>query len=96
VDITLDRRGEALQVQVQDTGIGISAEDLPKLFAEFQQLDSSPSRRRQGTGLGLVLTRRLAELHGGSVQVESTPGRGSVFTVLLPFLSGGAADAVAP
>jgi signal transduction histidine kinase len=88
VNLELDRRGDALQIQVRDTGIGIRAEDLAKLFVEFQQLDSGATRRHQGTGLGLVLTRRIAELHGGSVRVASTPGMGSTFTVLLPFAAG--------
>lgn len=84
VDLFLDRQGEALRVQVKDTGIGIDPEDLAKLFVEFQQLESGAGRRHQGTGLGLALTRRLAELHGGSVSVTSSPGQGSNFTVLLP------------
>jgi protein-histidine pros-kinase len=84
VIVRLDYTGELLRLQVEDSGIGISAEDLPQLFVEFQQLESGASRSHEGTGLGLALTRRLVELHGGSVQVESTPGRGSTFTVLLP------------
>jgi PAS domain S-box-containing protein len=92
VNLELDQRGAALEIRVRDTGIGISAEDLAKLFVEFQQLDSGASRRHQGTGLGLVLTRRIAELHGGSVHVESTPGQGSVFTVLLPWNTGTSSD----
>jgi PAS domain S-box-containing protein len=92
VEVLIDRRDDALELQVRDTGIGISAADLAKLFVEFQQLDSGASRRHQGTGLGLVLTRRLAELHGGSVRVESKPGQGSVFTVLLPLAPAGLAE----
>jgi PAS domain S-box-containing protein len=84
VAVRLDYPGELLRLQVEDSGIGISPEDLPRLFVEFQQLESSASRSHEGTGLGLALTRRLVELHGGSVQVESAPGRGSTFTVLLP------------
>ncbi len=82
--LTAARVNDALRVDVQDYGVGIRAEDLPKLFAEFQQLDSGAARRHQGTGLGLALTRRLVELHGGSVHVESAPGVGSCFTVILP------------
>jgi PAS domain S-box-containing protein len=84
VSVNLEREGAALRLQVRDTGIGIRAADLPKLFFEFQQLDSGTGRRHDGTGLGLVLTKRLAELHGGSVRAESEVGKGSVFTVKLP------------
>ncbi|GEM_PF-1567573 len=75
---------ESFRLEVQDTGVGIRAEDIPKLFQEFQQLDSSMAKQQQGTGLGLALTKRLAEAQGGSVGVESAPGRGSTFSVTLP------------
>lgn len=84
VTARVTRAGEALQLQVIDTGIGIRSEDLPRLFVEFQQLESGSARQHQGSGLGLALTRRIAELHGGSVKVDSTPGQGSTFTVTLP------------
>ncbi len=70
--------------EVEDTGIGIAPEDLPRLFVEFQQLDDSFSKKHQGTGLGLALTRRLVEAQGGSVGVRSAPGVGSVFHLVLP------------
>ncbi|NTU82466.1 MAG: response regulator, partial [Chloroflexales bacterium] len=70
---------------VWDTGIGIAAEDLPKLFQPFVQLDSSLNRQYSGTGLGLSLVARLAQAHGGSVAVESAPGQGSRFSVTLPW-----------
>jgi signal transduction histidine kinase len=73
-----------LRVQVHDTGIGIRPEDVPKLFVEFQQLDTGTARRYEGTGLGLALTRRLIEFQKGSIEVCSKPGRGSTFVVLLP------------
>jgi len=57
---------------------------LGKLFVEFQQLDSSLARRYEGTGLGLVLTKKIVELQGGTIAVESEPGKGSTFTVVLP------------
>jgi PAS domain S-box-containing protein len=84
VTVRVETAGPALRLQVEDTGIGIRTEDLPRLFVEFQQLESGSGRRHEGTGLGLALTRRLAELHGGSVEVQSSPGKGSVFTVMLP------------
>ncbi|MBF2073159.1 MAG: GAF domain-containing protein [Synechococcales cyanobacterium C42_A2020_086] len=70
--------------QVKDTGIGIPEPQLPLLFQKFQQLDMSHHREYRGTGLGLALTKQLVELHGGWIEVESTVGVGSVFTVKLP------------
>jgi len=72
-----------LRVQVKDTGIGINREDLGKLFTEFQQLGSTETRH-EGTGLGLALTKKLVEMQNGTIGVESTAGKGSVFTVTLP------------
>jgi signal transduction histidine kinase len=72
------------RVDVQDTGIGIPEHAMDKLFVEFQQLDSSVGKRFQGTGLGLALTRRIAEAQGGWVEVQSTPGTGSTFSAILP------------
>jgi PAS domain S-box-containing protein len=69
---------------VWDTGVGIALADQARLFLPFVQLDSSLSRQHQGTGLGLALVRKLVELHGGGVSLESEPGKGSRFSVLLP------------
>lgn len=77
-----------LRLEVIDTGIGIKPDDLSKLFIEFQQLDSGLDRRHQGTGLGLALTKKMIEIQGGSISVESTFGQGSRFTVLLPLTTG--------
>ncbi|GAA0748172.1 PAS domain S-box protein [Ideonella azotifigens] len=74
---------EHFRVEVEDSGIGISPADLPRLFTEFQQLDAGYSKQHQGTGLGLALTRRLVEAQGGQVGVRSTVGVGSVFHVVL-------------
>lgn len=71
-------------IAVKDDGIGIASEDLPRLFREFQQLDSGASKRYGGTGLGLALTKRIVEAQGGSVAVASTPGGGAVFSATLP------------
>jgi signal transduction histidine kinase/ActR/RegA family two-component response regulator len=78
------REAGRLLVCVADTGIGIAKGDQERIFGEFQQLDTGGGPRRQGTGLGLALTRRLAELHGGRVWVESELGEGSRFYVELP------------
>src|SRR5262249_25451771 len=72
------------RIEVEDTGIGVAASDLPRLFVEFQQLDASSAKRHQGTGLGLALTKRIVEAHGGRVEVRSVVGQGSVFAAVLP------------
>src|SRR5262249_51286513 len=74
----------AVAFSIADTGIGIAPEDQERIFQEFTQIDSPLQRRVQGTGLGLPLCRKLAELLGGSVHVESTPGVGSTFTAIVP------------
>jgi signal transduction histidine kinase len=84
---------ERFRIEVEDFGIGIAPEDLPLLFREFRQLDSSASKKYQGTGLGLALTRRIVEAQGGSVAVCSERGKGSVFAAVLPRTP--CADAVA-
>ncbi|MBD2039415.1 GAF domain-containing protein [Microcoleus sp. FACHB-672] len=75
---------ETIHFQVWDTGIGIDEADQLRLFSPFSQIDSSLSRKYQGTGLGLVITRKLAELHGGSITLKSNSGQGSSFTISLP------------
>jgi signal transduction histidine kinase len=71
-------------VAVTDTGVGIAPEDRERIFEEFQQVDSSSTRKKGGTGLGLAIARRIVELHGGRIWVESTPGQGSTFAFTLP------------
>jgi signal transduction histidine kinase len=87
-----DRAGErprlvsrdAIWVSISDTGCGIKPEDTGRLFVEFTQVDSSASRRQQGTGLGLALCRKFVEMHGGTIGAESIHGRGSTFWFILP------------
>ncbi len=75
-----------LEIRVTDTGAGIRAEDLPRLFQEFVQLETTQAQRHEGTGLGLALTQRLVEMHGGSITAESAgEGQGSTFAMQLPF-----------
>lgn len=75
---------KGLEVRVQDSGIGIKAEDLANLFHPFRQIDTGLSRKYEGTGLGLSISKRLANLMGGNLTAESTPGVGSTFTLTLP------------
>jgi PAS domain S-box-containing protein len=85
-------RGERtyLEIRVADTGVGIRPEDLPRLFQEFVQLETTQAQKHEGTGLGLALTRRLVELHGGRIWAESAgEGKGSTFTIRLPFAGPG-------
>jgi PAS domain S-box-containing protein len=76
--------GGHVYVSVQDTGIGISEEDLPHIFEQFRQVDGSSTRRAGGTGLGLTITRYLITMQGGDIQVTSTPGKGSTFRFTVP------------
>jgi two-component system, sensor histidine kinase and response regulator len=78
------REGGQVFFEVEDTGIGISPSEQPLLFQNFQQLDASHRRQYSGTGLGLALTKQFVELHGGKIEVESSLGEGSKFTVYLP------------
>jgi len=87
LEVREDQEGEMVHFTVWDTGIGISAEDLEHLFQPFVQVDSSLSRKYNGTGLGLALVQRLARMHGGGVSVHSEVGVGSRFIVSLPWQS---------
>jgi signal transduction histidine kinase len=77
-------RGEELELQVEDSGIGIAEEHLSRIFEKFYMVDGGIARRSSGTGVGLYLVREIVRLHRGSVHVRSHPGRGSVFSVRLP------------
>ena len=89
VTVDLDDRGTEVVLQVGDTGIGIAPGDLPNIFDRFWRGDPSRSRvgAQPGTGLGLAITKWVAEAHGGTISVQSRPGRGTTFTVVLPRVS---------
>jgi signal transduction histidine kinase len=84
VAIKAEANNGLFQVSVCDTGPGISAADQAKLFQEFQQADNAITKKKGGTGLGLAISKRIIEMHGGKIWVESEPGRGSTFSFTLP------------
>jgi PAS domain S-box-containing protein len=95
--IHLDARKQEdeILISVSDTGIGIKPQDKERIFQEFEQVDSSFSRQEEGTGLGLSLTRRLVELHGGRIWVESEgENKGSVFSFTIPFVDAGKQESI--
>jgi GAF domain-containing protein len=84
VAIKAQAHNGSFQVSVRDTGPGISSADQARLFQEFQQADNAITRKKGGTGLGLAISKRIIEMHGGRIWVESQPGQGSTFTFTLP------------
>jgi GAF domain-containing protein len=84
VAVKAEANNGSFQVSVRDTGPGISAADQAKLFQEFQQADNAITRKKGGTGLGLAISKRIIEMHGGKIWVESQPGQGSTFAFTLP------------
>ena len=84
ISVTAKKVNENIEIRVTDTGIGIKPEDIQKLFKEFTQLESVYTKEYGGTGLGLALSRKLVQLHGGKIWVESEYGKGSKFTFTIP------------
>jgi CheY-like chemotaxis protein len=96
VRVTVTRQDQGLRFAVSDTGIGVPADKLPRLFESFTQADSSTTRKYGGTGLGLSICRSLAELMGGAIEVRSEAGAGSTFTLCVPLERGQAPAGKAP
>ncbi|HEX6296847.1 MAG TPA: GAF domain-containing protein [Burkholderiales bacterium] len=84
VDVSAKLDTDKVEIAVKDTGIGIAPEDHAAVFEEFKQVGRDYTRKAEGTGLGLALTKRFVELHGGAIRLQSTPGKGSTFTITLP------------
>src|ERR1019366_3533783 len=84
VHVAAETHGKELRLQVKDSGRGIPAEDIPRIFERFYRGNKDRSHEIPGTGLGLAIVKHLVEAHQGTVQVESTPGKGSVFSIFLP------------
>jgi signal transduction histidine kinase len=87
VTVRARRDGGSVEVSVADTGIGIAAEHLPRLFERFYRADQARAREDGGTGIGLAIARSVVEAHGGTISASSEPGRGSVFRFDLPVAS---------
>ena len=85
IAVSVHRVGNTAELRVRDTGVGIPAEAIPKLFERFNRVPNMPSRTHEGSGIGLALVHELVKLHGGSIRVESTVGQGSTFVVSIPF-----------
>ena len=88
ISVTLRTRDGAAELSVRDTGVGIAAEDMPRLFERFHRLPNARSRTHEGSGIGLALVQELVRQHGGSVRAESRPGEGSTFIVRVPLGKG--------
>ena len=84
--IRIKKIGRMVEVIIKDTGMGIAAEELPHIFERFYKVDKMRNRSENGSGIGLSITRKTVELHGGTIAVQSEPGKGSTFFVRLPLM----------
>jgi two-component system, OmpR family, sensor histidine kinase BaeS len=96
IEVTVEVRGSLAEVRVRDTGEGIAAEDLPHIFERFYRADSVRSPGAAGAGLGLSISRRIIEDHGGEMFAESRPGSGTSVGFRLPLSGGHSAEPAAP
>jgi signal transduction histidine kinase len=87
IEVSVRREGDFVRVAVRDNGMGIAAEDMPRLFSRFYRVDNSLTREIGGTGLGLSIVKSIVEMQGGTVAVESQPGAGSTFAFTIPIAS---------
>ncbi len=84
IEVKAGLANESAEISVSDTGVGIALEDQGTIFEEFRQVGNDYAQKREGTGLGLTLTKKFVEMHGGKIWVESEQGKGSTFTFTLP------------
>jgi signal transduction histidine kinase len=84
VTVRADRAGEKIRIAVGDSGIGIAEEHQTRIFERFYLVDKARGRKLGGTGLGLAIVKHIVAAHGGEIKVESSPGKGSTFTILIP------------
>src|ERR1019366_8253891 len=84
VVVRIEKQGQSVTVVVEDTGIGIASEHLPRVFDRFYRVDKARSREEGGTGLGLSIAESIVKAHGGTIELQSTIGRGTVCCVILP------------
>ncbi|MEU6389070.1 SpoIIE family protein phosphatase [Streptomyces sp. NPDC046939] len=97
IRVSVHAEGSEAMVRVQDTGIGVAAEEMPRLFERFHRIENARSRSNEGSGIGLALVKELVNLHGGTITADSAEGRGTSFTIRLPFGSAHLpADAIRP
>jgi signal transduction histidine kinase len=87
VNISACTQGEYLEIKVNDTGVGIPQEELPKIFDKFYRVKSPRTRQVVGTGLGLAIVKGIVEAHRGTIDVESIEGKGTTFRIILPIAS---------
>ena len=93
VTVAVKAAGGTTEIAISDTGIGIEASELPKLGRPFEQVENQFTKTRSGSGLGLAISKSLVELHDGTIEIDSEPGRGTTVTILIPTPETGSAAA---